>query len=160
MAQLLTNLNTEQAKWVCTLLERECSECGGIRWHPLDGEDNRCDECKGTGRIPLLAGVRTPCNNPYTRASCKPPIGTKPEMYPASRPHCNVCHGLGYRPAKEMWKWWDTAMEMFGVGFLRRIDYATEVSVESSFYAALTEACKPLACNGDEVITWVKGHVG
>ena len=62
---------------------------------PTDVEqyEDSCSECRGTGRVPLLPGLRKPCSQAWGRPH-----------YSLSPYTCSSCQGRGWVPETDGWK--------------------------------------------------------
>lgn len=101
----MPDLTTNQRRHLLAALEVECSSCNGTGYHDYldDKPELPCERCtvswmndyKGTGRRFLLEGVRRDCLLPLNGVEC----------YQRPNKHCSGCHGLGWTPTKDAWKW-------------------------------------------------------
>ncbi len=151
------SINIRQLMWLCAKYERKCqgahqeTDTGFV--YPL------CLTCKGTGRIPLLEGVREPCD------------GNEIGYCVAPKFPC-VCRGLGWTPTEDAWKWLEAASSLGTVRFSRagednpvrrRCQIGTYVEgrpvFNDAFFAALAAELCTLAVNAAEAEKWVRENI-
>jgi len=111
-----TTLTTKQLQRLCARYEDMCPFCHGrgrLRdvFEDSESQEAVCSECKGTGRIPLLEGVRESCKSCQGDGKGRRPkpggislAGAFYEVEP-TEDRCLVCHGLGWTPTKNVEKW-------------------------------------------------------
>ncbi len=129
-------MNTHQLMWLCARYERKCqgahqeTDTGFV--YPL------CFTCKGTGRIPLLEGVREPCifhHKPNGDVSYA----------------CEMTHCLGWTPTEDMWEWFKAARRVFP-----KEAYQPYIEQgKDAFFSDLRECLCLLAVNAAEAQDWV-----
>ena len=107
------------------LIEDLCPFCHGtglIRDVPEDGETMTvpCAECRGTGRVPWLKGVRVKC--PICKGkghTIEPPSGSGqfgPDA--TARYTCIICQGRGWVVSKRLEDWLEAASTIGVVSFM------------------------------------------
>ncbi len=150
----MPELTTHQLIWLCAMYGRECPG----EYHHLTGEGKSCClspitrapilDCGGTGRLPLLEGVREPCTLEWETASGEP----------LSYKSCPVCYGLGWIPTEDVWRWFETA-ETLKLSMLNLLKLKGRTDITYAFFENLSEALRPLAVNAVEAQEWVERNV-
>lgn len=164
-----TTLTTTQLMWLCALYGRECPACHGTIIN--------CHHCNGTGRVPLLEGVREPCPN----AALWP--GRHDGMTHdyawgkgtlVNEPVCTRCHSLGWTPTEDVWKWlahaeyyyilegpWPSKIVNEAIDHRMRKVMGDRIveDFKRSFFESVEQALRPLAINAAEAQEWVKRNI-
>ncbi len=162
-----TTLTTTQLQWLCAMYERECPgpidpiTSIFINYRVLVGGGVECDVCRAKStvapyfynlkhvRVPLLEGVRTPC---LAGPDCE---GTKRNNHRG----CTVCHGLGWTPTEDAWKWLATAKHFtqdFDPQGTKYPGLSLPEKVKAEFFTKAEAALQSLAINAAEAQEWVK----
>ncbi len=95
--------------WELAALEKDCPGCAGQGSYPETVGNNdegggsheeclsRCDNCGGTGKVPMFEGVREPCPESVLGKTYERDYG----------PHtwCKTCKGKHYVPSRDVAPW-------------------------------------------------------
>ena len=121
-----------------------CSLCREGREHPV---------CNGTGRIPLLEGVREPCRKIHS-------VYYRKGLTSGGRSvNCQEAGCLGWTPTEEAWTWLVLPGSIhFSKKHYKRLAFSA-LKGESCFFTALEEPLRPLAINAAEAEQFVKENV-
>ena len=108
----MSDLTTTQQQVLLGLAKGNCGNCSNGLWPgwvlksartPRTGDFRECPICNGTGQVYLLPDtVRVPC-----RAMIHD--GQRCENTYENTKGCQLCHGLGWTPTTDGWKWWQVA---------------------------------------------------
>ena len=140
-------MTTKQLVWLCILYEWWCPDCRGAgaveeKAYPPGQAVTTCSRCHGTGRIPLLEGVREPCGGV--------------DSYGCDGDNCTACHGLDWIPTEDAWRWLWIAESKDVLAW--SVSRTAEI-FKYEFYHALELALRPLAINAAEAQEWVRENI-
>ena len=157
----MSNLTTTQQPWFLAMLEI-VADVPNTTYPP--------GVATVTDRVPLLPDVRVPCRECSGTGveMCRHPNGTTV--------NCWDCHGLGWVPTEEAWKWVEVGLKA-GI-YIRTLRYdqgrsrknytlvalghervPDADSVKEVWLAAICQHLRPLAINAEEAEAWVRENI-
>ena len=152
-----TPLTTTQLQWVDAMYVRTCPRYQFGESEPSCASLHCKGGCGGTGRIPLLEGVREPC---YHYSDTYPSRNTVVQYK-----LCPFCCGLGWTPTEDAWRWLKASNKAFGLlppgpsSTVSEVQRYALCGDSDQFFVWLEKALRPLAVNAAEAEKWVRENI-